>query len=94
MTTTIDWPRAYRSLGFSFALGFALAMGAWNGIAHAGSQAAPWCAAMGGQSSAWDCSYYTFEQCMATARGLSNMCAPNPRAQYLDERLRQRRSRR
>jgi hypothetical protein len=28
----------------------------------------------------FDCSYYTFEQCMATARGLGNSCSPNPRA--------------
>jgi len=45
-------------------------------------QAAPWCAAMGGSFGGWDCSYYTFEQCMATARGLGNFCSPNPRAAY------------
>ena len=40
----------------------------------------PWCAYMGGQFG-FDCSYYTFEQCMETARGLGNSCAPNPRLQ-------------
>jgi hypothetical protein len=37
-----------------------------------------WCAYMGGQFG-FDCSFYSFEQCMATARGLGNSCAPNPR---------------
>jgi len=43
-------------------------------------QLAPWCAYLGGRDGGYDCSYYTFEQCMATARGLGNSCAPNPRA--------------
>jgi len=43
-------------------------------------QLAPWCAYLGGFNGSYDCSYYTFEQCMATARGLGNSCAPNPRA--------------
>ena len=44
-------------------------------------QLAPWCAYLGGFDGGYDCSYYTFEQCMATARGLGNSCMPNPRAQ-------------
>lgn len=44
------------------------------------AQAAPWCANMGGRDGGWDCGYHTFEQCMATARGLGGSCAPNPRA--------------
>ena len=44
------------------------------------AQAAPWCANMGGRDGGWDCGYYTFDQCMATARGLGGSCAPNPRA--------------
>ena len=47
-------------------------------------QAAPWCANMGG-GYGFDCSYFTFDQCMATARGLGNFCTPNPRAQYYAE---------
>jgi hypothetical protein len=39
---------------------------------------APWCANLGGRDGGWDCGYYSFEQCMATARGLSNNCQPNP----------------
>src|SRR5215475_3027923 len=39
-------------------------------------QLAPWCAYLGGRDGGYDCSYYTFEQCMATARGLGNSCAP------------------
>jgi uncharacterized protein DUF3551 len=44
------------------------------------AQTAPWCANMGGRDGGWDCGYYTFEQCMATARGLGGSCAQNPRA--------------
>lgn len=53
-------------------------------------QAAPWCANMGG-GYGFDCSYFTFNQCMETARGLGNFCVPNPRAQhYVEERPRRR----
>ena len=52
------------------------------GSGAAARQAAPWCAYLGGFSGSYDCSYYTFEQCMATARGLGNSCAPNPWAMY------------
>jgi hypothetical protein len=45
-------------------------------------QLAPWCAAMGGRDGGYDCGYYTFEQCMATARGLGGNCAPNPRVAF------------
>ena len=44
------------------------------------AQPAPWCANLGGRDGGWDCGYYTFDQCMATARGLGGSCAPNPRA--------------
>jgi Protein of unknown function (DUF3551) len=43
-------------------------------------QRAPWCAYLGGFGGNFDCSYYTFEQCMATARGLGGYCSPNPYA--------------
>ncbi|MFL6798475.1 MAG: DUF3551 domain-containing protein [Xanthobacteraceae bacterium] len=46
------------------------------------AQYAPWCAAAGGRDGGWDCAYYSFEQCMATARGLGNYCSPNPRLNY------------
>lgn len=42
-------------------------------------QSAPWCANMGG-GWGFDCSYFTFDQCMATARGLGGWCSPNPNA--------------
>jgi hypothetical protein len=48
-------------------------------------QSAPWCANMGG-SWGFDCSYFTFNQCMATARGLGNSCSPNPNAYILIQR--------
>jgi Protein of unknown function (DUF3551) len=50
--------------------------------ASAGGQRAPWCAYMGGSFGDYDCSYYTFEQCMQTAWGVGNRCAPNPRLWY------------
>ena len=71
------------------ALKVAVALGTLAGTAELTSataaradwaQAAPWCANMGGRDGGWDCGYYTFEQCMATARGLGGSCAPNPRA--------------
>ena len=43
-----------------------------------GRPPAPWCANLGGRDGGWDCGYYNFEQCMATARGLGGSCAPNP----------------
>jgi hypothetical protein len=46
------------------------------------AQRAPWCAALGGRDGGYDCGYYTFEQCMATARGLGGNCAPNPRVAF------------
>jgi len=60
-------------------LGILLAA-AWGGIdvAQAGNQTAPWCASQGGRGGGFDCSFYTFEQCMATARGLGGSCAQNP----------------
>jgi hypothetical protein len=44
---------------------------------------APWCANLGGDFGL-DCGYYSFEQCMETARGLGNSCSPNPSAQGTD----------
>jgi Protein of unknown function (DUF3551) len=71
------------------ALKIAISLGvlAGAGVSLAGTaakadwaQTAPWCANMGGRDGGWDCGYYTFDQCMATARGLGGSCAPNPRA--------------
>ena len=88
----IDCLPGNRSALLGFILGIVLLMGAWAGTsdALAQSQAAPWCADTGGRGSAWDCSYYTFEQYMATARGLSNYCAQNPR--YIERQARKRRA--
>jgi hypothetical protein len=55
----------------------AAALDAWT-TATAGQRTAPWCANLGGRDGGWDCGYYSFEQCMATARGLSGNCQPNP----------------
>ena len=58
-------------------LGLMLASAA-SDLAQAGNQTAPWCASQGGRGGGFDCSFYTFEQCMATARGLGGSCAQNP----------------
>jgi hypothetical protein len=64
-------------------LAMAASLAFWLAAAHPaaaqGSQQAPWCAFQGTASGAFDCSYYSFEQCMATARGLGGICARNPR---------------
>ena len=56
-------------------------------------QSAPWCAYMGGGQASFDCSYYSYQQCMATARGLGNYCVRNPQAPAVDGIVRQRRPR-
>jgi uncharacterized protein DUF3551 len=55
------------------------------------AQYAPWCAQYGAQTGSYDCSYYTFEQCMATVRGVGGFCQQNPRMPYIDQRLRRQR---
>ena len=70
------------------ALKVAVALGTLAGTSEMSATAAradwarpaPWCANLGGRDGGWDCGYYTFDQCMATARGLGGSCAPNPRA--------------
>jgi hypothetical protein len=56
----------------------AAALDTWSAARAASRPPAPWCANLGGRDGGWDCSYHTFEQCMATARGLSSNCQPNP----------------
>jgi hypothetical protein len=67
------------------ALGVAVGAGLLDtrSAAHADwRQLAPWCAYQGGFGGNFDCSYYTWGQCMATARGLGGYCSPNPRVAY------------
>lgn len=83
MTVTFH-PDMFRRPGLKAALaaaGLAMTMTvAAVDSAHAiPPQSAPWCANMGG-GWGFDCSYFNFEQCMATARGLGGWCSPNPNA--------------
>ena len=39
---------------------------------------APWCATFSQYGGTLDCAYYSLEQCMASARGMSNQCSRNP----------------
>jgi hypothetical protein len=74
-------------------LGCVLVMAALGaGTARAQYQRAPWCAYLGSWGGSYDCSYYTFQQCMATASGLGNICLRNPR--YVGDPERPRRPRR
>jgi Protein of unknown function (DUF3551) len=81
-----------RLLALKFAVAVLAGAGALtlSDAAHAGSrQIAPWCAYMGG-GYGFDCSYFTFQQCMDTARGLGNYCQPNPRAQLVQQPVRRK----
>jgi uncharacterized protein DUF3551 len=79
-------PGKNRPAGFALEIALALGVLAGAGLLDARNtatadwrQIAPWCAYLGGADGGYDCGYYTFEQCMATARGLGGSCAPNPR---------------
>jgi len=76
------------------AIGLAVVLaGVFAAPETARAQYAPWCAQYGAQTGSYDCSYYTFEQCMATVRGVGGFCNPNPRAPYVDPRPRRQRDR-
>jgi Protein of unknown function (DUF3551) len=83
-----------RRLKLIIAFGVALATGAWDAAASARAQyqMAPWCAYLNNWGGSSDCSYYSFQQCMATASGLGNICMRNPL--YVPPPGRQRRARR
>ena len=50
--------------------------------ARAEAQNYPWCAIYGGfDDGGTNCGFTTFEQCMATARGLGSNCQPNTQCQ-------------
>jgi hypothetical protein len=68
------------ALSIAVALGAVAAAGLLDArnVAMADWRHAPWCAYLGGRDGGYDCGYYTFEQCMATARGLGGSCTPNP----------------
>lgn len=67
-------------------LGFAVAaLAGLIGIVAAGTASAqpitgrgPWCVVMSQFGGTLDCAYYSFEQCQATASGVSNACTRNP----------------
>jgi len=60
-----------------------LALAATIGMTAGAAQAqpaighGPWCVVMSSQGGWLDCAYYSLEQCMATASGLSNGCTLN-----------------
>ena len=50
----------------------------------AAAQWAPWCLSESGNrgSGAVTCTFYSFEQCMATLMGIGGSCGPNPYAAH------------
>jgi hypothetical protein len=80
-----DPRRRFPGLKVAIALGLLVGAGlldARTAVRADWAQRAPWCAALGGRDGGNDCGYYTFEQCMATARGLGGYCSPNPRVAF------------
>jgi hypothetical protein len=53
---------------------------------------APWCANLGHLGTGLECHYYSLQQCMARASGLTDSCSANP--WYVPERTRPRRQHR
>jgi hypothetical protein len=67
-----------------------LVLGILLGAAAAGppaqAQNYPWCARYGGgRGGAQNCGFVSFDQCMATVRGIGGYCARNP--QYFGPQL-------
>jgi hypothetical protein len=48
----------------------------------AAAQGRPWCLYENDSRGAVTCSFYTFEQCLATRPGIGGSCAPNPYPSY------------
>ena len=50
----------------------------------AAAQGRPWCFSESGSrgSGAVTCTFYSFEQCLATASGIGGSCGPNPYPSY------------
>lgn len=70
------------------ALAFAVLVGMTMAAGSASAQPingrAPWCATFSQYGGTLDCAYYSLEQCMASASGMSNQCSRNP--WYVEER--------
>ena len=47
-----------------------------------GAEAAPWCAQYSVRGGATNCGFYSFEQCLATVRGIGGFCSQNPFEAY------------
>src|SRR5215475_5246064 len=82
MIVDYRWSRAPKMAAMLLVIGGIVGLDAQTDASADWRQLAPWCAYLGGRDGGYDCSYHTFEQCMATARGLGNTFAPNPRAAF------------
>lgn len=76
------FPGRQTMLAWSFALGAAAVMTAIGAVQPAHAQWTspfPWCAQRGATLTQFnDCSFYTFQQCLATVTGEGGHCYPNP----------------
>jgi hypothetical protein len=68
-----------RKAAIAVAVGLLVGAAGAPTTAQAQYQMAPWCAYLGSWGGSYDCSYYSFKQCMATASGIGNICLRNPR---------------
>jgi hypothetical protein len=69
----------------------ASALGAQDSARAGWGETAPWCAPRGGNAGDLECTYYSFQECMATVRWLGGFCSRNPRAAAVDEPYRRKR---
>jgi hypothetical protein len=82
MSAAVSHSHRYRSLAGSAAIAFATSVAATT-LAIDAAQAQPqlgrgsWCAA-DLEGGLYDCAFYSFEQCMATASGMGSSCSRNP----------------
>jgi hypothetical protein len=82
MPATVSLSHRHRSLAAPAAIAFATWVAATT-LAIDTAQAqpwmgrGPWCVAMS-EGGFYDCAFYSYEQCWATASGVSNTCARNP----------------
>jgi Protein of unknown function (DUF3551) len=77
MSAAISRTRLHRPLLAAgvFAMVIAAAMPAAQAQPYDGR--GPWCAATLSEGS-YDCAFYSYAQCMATASGVTNYCTANP----------------
>ena len=78
MSDAVNRSRRHSSRLAAFALAIGLAgilLAPQSAQAQAWDGKGPWCVE---HRTYYDCAFYSFQQCMATAWGVTNYCTPNP----------------